>query len=343
MIVKNESAVLQRTLASICNHGLELVIVDTGSTDETKEIALEFTDKVYDFSWCDDFSAARNFSIEKATNDWILILDADEIIISFHAEELQKLMRKKEDIIGRIKIINITGDLDEEKRYVERVSRLFNRKYFHYEGMIHEQIVCLKGSFFQRAPVAIKVEHIGYTSEVLKRTNKIARNMNLLELALIQTPDNPYLLYQLGKSYYLLRDFKSAIEFFKKALDLILNFSFDYVENLIESYGYALINSGCYNEALNIKKYINFYGNSPDYLFLMGHVYMNNGMFTEAVESFTKCIGKKESKAEGVNSYLSNYNIGIIFECLGDVEKAKQYYKLCRQYSPAGDRLKLLK
>lgn len=80
MIVKNEEAVLERCLDSL--HGLmdEIIIVDTGSTDNTKEIARKYTDKVFDFSWCDDFAAARNFSFSKATKDYIYSPDADEVI-----------------------------------------------------------------------------------------------------------------------------------------------------------------------------------------------------------------------------------------------------------------------
>ncbi|WP_407307292.1 glycosyltransferase [Desulfosporosinus sp. SB140] len=343
MIVRNEEAVLKRSLQSILDLVPEIIIVDTGSTDNTKGVAREFTDKVYDFIWHNDFSAARNFSLEKATKDWVLVLDADEVVTFFNSDQLQNAIDQSEDIVGRIKIINMIADSTGEKRYVERVGRLFNRKNFHYEGIIHEQIVSLSGSSFDRVPLEIVVEHIGYTAGVLKRTDKITRNIKLLELALSQTPDNPYLIYQLGKSYYMLKDFQRAVGYFKKTLVLPLNFSLEYVENLIESYGYALINSGYYSEALCLSKYVKYYSNSPDYLFLMGHIYMNNGMFTEAVESFTRCIGEKESKAEGVNSYLPNYNMGVIFECLGDNGRARMYYKLCHQYPLALNRLELLK
>ena len=78
MIVKNEEKFLQRCLDSVDVD--EIIVVDTGSTDKTKEIARNYTGKVYDFKWVDDFSKARNFSISKATKEWILVLDADEVI-----------------------------------------------------------------------------------------------------------------------------------------------------------------------------------------------------------------------------------------------------------------------
>ena len=78
MIIKNEEAVLARCLNSILELMDEIIIVDTGSTDRTKEIAAKYTDKIYDFAWNSDFSAARNFSFSKATMDYIYVADADE-------------------------------------------------------------------------------------------------------------------------------------------------------------------------------------------------------------------------------------------------------------------------
>lgn len=134
-------------------------------------------------------------------------------------------------------------------------------------------------------------------------------------------------------------DFQKAVVYFKKTFELPLNFALEYVGNLVQTYGYALIHSENYSEALSLEKFARYYESSPDYQFLMGHIYMNNGMFAQAVESFTKCIGQKESKAEGVNSYLSNYNIDGISECLGDIGSVKQYYSQCGQYHLALNRL----
>ena len=79
MIVKNEAEILARCLDSLAGLMDEIIIVDTGSTDDTKEIARQYTDLVYDFSWCDDFAAARNFSFSKATKEYIYAPDADEV------------------------------------------------------------------------------------------------------------------------------------------------------------------------------------------------------------------------------------------------------------------------
>ena len=92
MIVKNEEKFLEQCLNSVRELVDEIVIVDTGSTDKTKEIAAKFTNKIFDFQWCDDFSAARNESLKHATGDWILVLDADETIAWKDLSEIRKLI-----------------------------------------------------------------------------------------------------------------------------------------------------------------------------------------------------------------------------------------------------------
>jgi len=103
MIVKNESSTLETCLNSAKKHLDEIIIVDTGSTDNTIEIAKKFTDYVYDFKWCNDFSAARNFSLKKAKGDWIIILDADEIINDNDWIKIKKIISEnKYDAINLI-------------------------------------------------------------------------------------------------------------------------------------------------------------------------------------------------------------------------------------------------
>ncbi|NFE60776.1 glycosyltransferase family 2 protein [Clostridium botulinum] len=111
MIVKNEECTLEKCLKRVSEFVDEIIIVDTGSTDNTNKIALKYTDKVYGFEWCDDFAKARNFSIKKASNDWILILDADEVIEKFDVEKIKKNCISSNNIVGRIKRINEYEDM----------------------------------------------------------------------------------------------------------------------------------------------------------------------------------------------------------------------------------------
>lgn len=339
MIVKNEEEFLEQSLQSASRYVEDFVVVDTGSTDSTKEIALKYTQKVYDFSWCNDFSAARNFSLEKASYDWVLILDADEKIIDFDSQSVQQLITSNNPAVGRIQRINVLFDATGERHLSERISRFLNRQLFHYEGIIHEQIVNRNGNPHQTVPLKITVEHLGYTQEVISRTDKIARNLTLLEQALKEAPEDTYLLYQLGKSYYLAKNYVEAIQCFKKALSMPINFELEYIEDLVETYGYALINNGDYTESLELEKFERYYGGSADFLFLMGLIYMNNAKFLQAVGQFLRCTKNKPGKTAGIDSYLPYYNLGVIYECLGQKKEAVHYYKKCGNYPAALKRL----
>lgn len=336
LIAKNEEETLSKCLNSIKDIVQEIVIVDTGSNDRTKEIALSFTDKVFDFIWCNDFSKARNFSISKASNDWILILDADEVVKEINVESILSFCNSKnEKLVGRLKRINEYEDQYGTKKYIERVNRLFNRRYFKYEGIIHEQIVRNTGDSYSTENIDLVVDHIGYSKEVINRTNKIQRNIDLLKKAVHDNPKDPYLYYQLGKSYFMGKDYKNAYISFKVAMELVDNFQYEYAQDLVETYGYTLINLALFEEALVLEDYKKYYSKSPDFLFLLGLVNMNNSKFQNAAETFLKCTEFKEGKIEGITSFLPFYNIGVIFECLGFKEEAISYYKLCGDYTPA--------
>ena len=342
MIVKNEDKNLKSCLSKIAAFVNEIIIVDTGSTDNTKHIATEFTDKTYDFEWCNNFSKARNFSISKASKEWILLLDADEFVTDFCRYNVDEFIKNSsnKNKVGRIQRINIMEDLSGNKKYIERVNRLFNKNYFHYEGIIHEQIIALDGKTYETQILDITAEHVGYTKEVLNRTDKLKRNIDLLEEAVKNNSEDPYLYYQLGKSYYMLKNYTTAVLYFEKALSFQLDFRFEYVEDLVETYGYSLINSGRYSEALILENCLEVYARFPDFHFLMGLIYMNNAKFTQAVESFLECTKFAYSKVEGITTYSSYYNIGVIYDVLGFREKAIEYYEMCGNYEPARNRLK---
>ena len=104
MIVKDEEAVLSRCLDSLHDIMDEIIIVDTGSTDKTKEIARKYTDKIFDYKWCNDFADARNFAASKATGDYIYTADADEYL---DAENRDKLCQLKKIMLPEIEIVQM--------------------------------------------------------------------------------------------------------------------------------------------------------------------------------------------------------------------------------------------
>lgn len=154
LIVKNEESVLERCLKCVQRIADEIIIVDTGSTDRTKEIASHYTNLIYDYEWVDDFSAARNFSLSKASMDYIYVADADEII---EEEQIHNFLRLKETLLPEIEIVqmyycnqlefNTTYNFDKEYR-----PKLYKRvREFRFYDPLHE---------------AVRLEPIIYDSEI---------------------------------------------------------------------------------------------------------------------------------------------------------------------------------
>ena len=143
MIVKNEEKVLARCLDSVADLVDEIVIVDTGSTDATKKIAANYTDKIYDFTWVDDFSAARNFAFSRGTGDYLFWLDADDVI---RQEEWRKLMDLKRrldmerlDVVMMKYAVGYDGDgAPSFFFYRERLLRRCGKAV--WKGRIHEAV-----------------------------------------------------------------------------------------------------------------------------------------------------------------------------------------------------------
>ena len=143
MIVKDEERVLSRCLESLKGLADEIIIVDTGSSDMTKKIALEYTDKIYDFTWIHDFSAARNYSFSKASMDYIYVADADEVI---DEENRQRFLLMKQKLLPEIEIVQMkySNQLSFNTTYnfdVEYRPKLYKRlRNFRWVEPIHENV-----------------------------------------------------------------------------------------------------------------------------------------------------------------------------------------------------------
>lgn len=143
MIVKNEELILARCLDCLKDIADEIIIIDTGSTDKTKEIAVQYTDHIYDFVWIDDFAAARNYSFSKATKEYIYVADADEVI---DMENQIKLKQLKEGLLPEIEVVQMfyTNQLTHGTTYnydKEYRPKLFKRlRTFQWVDAIHETV-----------------------------------------------------------------------------------------------------------------------------------------------------------------------------------------------------------
>lgn len=220
MIVKNEEKFLPDCLESVKGLIDEIVIVDTGSTDATKEIAARYGARIIDFNWIGDFSAARNHALEQCTGDWVLYLDADERLTDNQENLLRKLITA-----GGVDAYNVIienphslqqGNFNQENSYPRLFRRLPGVKF---EGKVHEQVwpslMRLKLTVKQSS---LAIQHLGYGQgyDVVKQ--KAERNLELLKNQLAADPDDAYAQFQTGNSLVILQRYDEA----RPALELAL-------------------------------------------------------------------------------------------------------------------------
>ncbi|MDE7246973.1 MAG: glycosyltransferase [Lachnospiraceae bacterium] len=343
IIAKNEESRIEKCLTSIKPCGFEIVVVDTGSTDRTKEIAARYADKVLDFAWCDDFSAARNYSLQEASNNWIFMIDCDETVKEIDVEELNYFRKHLSDKVGSVSRENlVTENGTLTLNNIDYTERFFNKKLYHYTGIIHEQLTPIRGNDIQALLLRTTLLHTGYDMTPEERESKYRRNFTLLEKQATADPENPYLYYQLGKSCEILEDFARACTYYDKGLSFDLDPELAYVQAMVVSYGNALLRTGQAETALGFEGIYDEFSSVTDFIYLMGNVYKDNAMYEQALEQYQKALQMPPGRLNGANSFLPLYQSGLIFEQLGDVNSACALYGKCGDFAPAGERLKNL-
>jgi len=207
MIVKNEEKMLAGCLDTVKDIADEIIIVDTGSTDGTVEIAKKYNAKIFNFTWIDDFSAARNESIKHATSEWILYLDADERLTVSSQNQIRLLLSSAANEVGGY-FCTIESDHSQMDGSAEKhrggYPRLFRNLGFpniNFVGRVHEQISPSLISMKKIILVSdITIEHLGYNLSREEMDKKVRRNYNMLLAHIKDEPTNGYAWFQLGQT-----------------------------------------------------------------------------------------------------------------------------------------------
>jgi tetratricopeptide (TPR) repeat protein len=201
MIVKNEAEKLPRCLACASPWVDEIVVVDTGSTDDTVAIAESFGAKVLHFTWCDDFAAARNVSLEAATCRWALVLDADEEFIVRNPATWQALKEGDGFHAWIIDLVNLRDGGDTDNVAVVRFFDLL-APGVRFEGHLHEQVRFAPElePRYQHAGSGIQIRHDGYLSDRVQARDKVTRNIRLARMRVAARPNDAHAWWALGDS-----------------------------------------------------------------------------------------------------------------------------------------------
>jgi glycosyltransferase involved in cell wall biosynthesis len=218
MIVRNEEKYLPDCLKSVRGIAGEIIIVDTGSTDRTIEIARSFGAKIFSFKWVDDFSAARNFALERSTGEWILYLDADERLNPNSINEIKRITAVKNNCAYYCNLTSI-DEINNHPSIMKYVRLFPNQKNIRFEGKIHEQIE--PAIVRNNIPVKdsqIKILHVGYSLPQNELKRKAERNLSIL-LKEYEVNPSSYYAFQIGQTYGILNNSEVAIKYFKSAIE----------------------------------------------------------------------------------------------------------------------------
>lgn len=315
MIVKNEEKYLERCLQSVQGKVDEIIIVDTGSTDRTVEIAEEYGSVIKHFMWIDDFAAARNYSIEASKSEYILVLDADEYLDE--NADLQKDLEKEKDFY-RLLIKNYQS---EGRIVFHQNVRLFKSGIgLIYSGKLHEHLNTYdKECGYIGIESDVLIHHVGYLPEVISDKGKKKRNYDIMLQELKENPSG-YSYFNMGIIYMNDDQFDKALDMFKKSYSLSKEKT--YVKILLVHMGECLHILKRTEEGIKLLlDAVNVFHDFTDLYFTLGTLYLNHGYLRDAELIFRKCleIGEKVEgvTTEGVGNYMANYQLAVIFEKKG--------------------------
>ncbi|WP_169738584.1 TPR domain-containing glycosyltransferase [Desulfofalx alkaliphila] len=339
MIVKDEGKFLGRCLESVRDCVDEIIIVDTGSKDNTVSIAKKFGAKVYHYKWNDNFSAARNFSLTKATGQWILYLDADEELEANCGKDLRKLCQNNRYEGYFFQINNLTDNQDTIRHINVRMFK--NNPLYRFTGALHEQIIdAIIENSGKKVPLAnsgINIFHYGYLQTVFQEKDKAVRNYRINKKMVEQYASDPYYLYTLGNACVSLDNFSEAAEHYSRAIQLV-NPKAHYAPSLFNAYSSCLLKLGRLDQALSvIKGCKTLYPDYTDIYFLEGNLHSQMGNNHQACHCFEQCLqlgeqcrGKYTTRT-GVGSHLPLLKLANIYASTGEIEKSVIYQLLAAQ------------
>lgn len=343
MIVKDEEEMLPRCLRSAEGVVDEIIVIDTGSTDNTVEIAKSMGARVYPYRWDHDFSRARNVSLERARGEWILFLDADEVIHPDDRGLIRPLLAEAE---ASGYLVTIESKLQQSvgRDYALRLFR--NHPDHYFVGSFHEQIgssILTANPQAQFHRTGIRILHDGYTSEIMKKKNKSARNLEMTLAELNKRPDDGFLRFCVAQAYLGQESpdsagIQEAIKHLRIATDLSDPKAM-WGPRMYKLLAVALDAFGQTSEALEaVVKGILLYQGSAELYYLQAKIFERVGKLDRAVGSYLQCLEvEQDNRLSGLGPEIESselhFALGRTFEIKSEDSKAIEQYKKSIEFS----------
>jgi glycosyltransferase involved in cell wall biosynthesis len=335
MIVKNEEATLPKCLSSVKNVVNEIVVVDTGSSDRTADIAQQFGAKVYHFQWCNDFSAARNAALKYVTGDWILVLDADEILTPSIVPQIKSAIDSEEYLLINL----VRQEVGAEQSPYSLVSRLFrHHPDIHFQRPYHALVddsvsaILTKETHWQIGYLqGVAILHKGYQKNAITQNNKYAKAQTTMEAFLASHPDDPYVCSKLGALYVETGKIAQGMQLLQRGIAA----SEENYEILYELHYHLGI---AHNHLQNPQQAVFHYQAAiklPIYPMLKLGAYNNLGNLLKASGDLNGAKIAYETALKIDSSFAAgHYNLGMVFKALGLFTDAIACYQKAIKLNP---------
>ncbi|KNF09651.1 glycosyltransferases involved in cell wall biogenesis [Gottschalkia purinilytica] len=338
MIVKDEEENIVECLDRALKVVDEAIIVDTGSIDKTRKLLLEkYSEddrvKIIDYEWENDFSKARNKSLQYAMGDWILVLDADERIFC-NRNSLEKLLLENKEVVYSIPIYNIYGK--DNFTVSTSMIRLYKNDNPIYKGAIHEQIF-INGKQYLGGTIdkdICKIYHYGYDNGIFEAKNKSKRNMDIIKSEIEKDPKDPFNWYNKAIMEMIDGNFNSALNDFIKAHNLCNGIRKAYHNDLLIRMIQCMMMLKRYKDTISFIKTLlkdECINKMPDIYYYLGMCYKERKKYKKAIENFKKAIEIGDYyegiSKYGTGSFLSLIEWGEVLKINGRLDKAIEKYK----------------
>ena len=338
LITRNEEWTIQRCLESLKDVVDEIIVVDTGSTDNTVSLARQAGARVFLSTWKDDFSIARNESLSHASGDYVLVIDADEYLDADQRTNLRAVLEREQPEALIVQIRNYAGSLANiSGASMLWVTRVFRRGHL-YEGAIHEQVansVISSGGRTMR--IDLTFHHLGYLEEFVRLRGKSARNVSLLNKELENDPDSWFHRCNLMAEHMQTQEFGACADLGMDLLSEIRQSPVEtwppYTARIFNFLTVALWHSGDKQTAMDVaREGIGHYPWLTDLKTHYGEMLLGDGRKIEAVNALMEAraqgdpTGSHVDTLEGMGTYYASLRLGEAWLALGDVWLAREWH-----------------
>jgi glycosyltransferase involved in cell wall biosynthesis/Tfp pilus assembly protein PilF len=343
MIVRDSSRTLEAALESIKPWVDEIIVVDTGSTDNSRQIALRYSASVFEVPWCDDFSSARNASLERATGDWLFWMDSDDTISIENGRKLRALADKDLASAPTAYVMQVhcpgpQGSADVT--IVDHVKMFQNDRALRFEGRIHEQILpAIRRNNGNVEWTDVYVTHSGVEHSAAAKKRKQQRDLRLLQMELAERPGHSFVLFNLGMTHADMEQWHTAVEYLKRSLQ-VSSACESHVRKAYALLVECLLQLNLDEEATQfLNQGLNLFFDDPELNFRRGILEHRAKNYDCAVAAFHAALANRgehsfSSRDHGITGYKARHNLATLYRELGQLDHSELQLRLALTEQP---------